>query len=224
MNTPIPLQISAYDYIKEQILNDKFKYNIIYSETQISKELGISRTPVRDAIQRLAHERYIDIIPSKGFRIHLLNERDVIETFQMRSALESYCAYQVALAPDSPDYQKLFVDLNYYQQKLTEICDTTRDIHEFVEHDIAFHCAIVASLNSNAMSDAFSNYIYQIKRLASLSLPYEGRMHDTITEHQAIVDAMKNGKASSIFDITLKHMEKPKYINLQEISLFYQGI
>lgn len=224
MNTPIPLQVSAYDYIKEQILNEKFKYNKIYSETQISKELGISRTPVRDAIQHLAHERYIDIIPSKGFRIHLLNEQDVIETFQMRSALEGYCAYQVALAPDLPNHQKLFVDLNYYQQKLVEINNSTRNIYEFVEYDVAFHCAIVASLNCNAMTDAFSNYIYQIKRLASLSLPYEGRLMETINEHQAIVDAMAAGNAASIYDLMLKHMEKPQYINLQEISLFYQGI
>lgn len=224
MRTPKPLQIAAYDYIKEQILSDRFKYNKIYSETQVSKEIGISRTPVRDAIQKLAHERYIDIIPSKGFCIHQLNEQDVIETYQIRSALEGYCAYQVALSPDLPDHKKLFVTLENYQQKLAEIHHSTCDIHEFVEHDINFHCEIVASLNSDAMNSTFSNYIYQIKRLASLSLPHEGRMRETIEEHQAILDAMRSGNVDTIYGISLKHLEKPQNINLQELSLIYHGI
>ena len=63
---------------------------------RLAKELGISRTPFRDAIHRLAQEGYIDIIPSKGFRLHQITERDVIETFQIRTALETYCTMQIA--------------------------------------------------------------------------------------------------------------------------------
>ena len=85
----IPLNEQAYNYLQKLILENHFSYQEVYSETKLSKELGISRTPLRDAVHRLAQEGYIDIIPSKGFMLHQMNRKDVNETFQVRSALET---------------------------------------------------------------------------------------------------------------------------------------
>ena len=87
----LPLNEQAYNYLQKLILENHFSYQEVYSETKLSKELGISRTPLRDAVHRLAQEGYIDIIPSKGFMLHQMNRKDVNETFQVRSALETYC-------------------------------------------------------------------------------------------------------------------------------------
>ena len=86
-----PLNEQAYNYLQKLIMENHFSYQEVYSETKLSKELGISRTPLRDAVHRLAQEGYIDIIPSKGFMLHQMNRKDVNETFQVRSALETYC-------------------------------------------------------------------------------------------------------------------------------------
>ena len=64
-------------------------------------ELGISRTPVRDAIQRLAQEKYIDVIPSKGFCIHEMPEQDLIEKYRIRYAFERFCTVQLARNKDT---------------------------------------------------------------------------------------------------------------------------
>ena len=106
--TQKPLQTKAYDHIKDLILKDAFAYDTIYSETKISKEIGVSRTPMRDALHRLAQERYIDIIPSKGFCIHQMTKQDIIETFQIRSAIEGYCMVQIAKDFKEDWSQKLF--------------------------------------------------------------------------------------------------------------------
>ena len=79
------LNEQAYEHLKKMITEDQLSYQEIYSETKLAKELGISRTPFRDAIHRLVQEGYIDIIPSKGFRLHQLTQQDVTETFQVRS-------------------------------------------------------------------------------------------------------------------------------------------
>ena len=63
------LQLEAYNYIKNLILSHKLDANTLYSETKLSKELGISRTPMREALQCLSQDGYITVIPSKGFRI-----------------------------------------------------------------------------------------------------------------------------------------------------------
>ena len=72
----IPLNEQAYNYLQKLILENHFSYQEVYSETKLSKELGISRTPLRDAVHRLAQEGYIDIIPSKGFMLHQMNRKD----------------------------------------------------------------------------------------------------------------------------------------------------
>ena len=62
----LPLNEQAYQHLQKLILSNRLSYGQIYSETRLSRELGISRTPFRDAVHRLAQEGYIDIIPSKG--------------------------------------------------------------------------------------------------------------------------------------------------------------
>ena len=95
METSKPLQQQAYEHLKGLIYQDFFSYDQIYSETKVAKEMGISRTPMRDAIHRLSQERFLDIIPSKGFCLHQMNRQDIQETFQVRSAIEGYCTYLI---------------------------------------------------------------------------------------------------------------------------------
>ena len=64
-----PLNEQAYNYLQKLIMENHFSYQEVYSETKLSKELGISRTPMREALQCLSQDGYIDVIPSKGFRI-----------------------------------------------------------------------------------------------------------------------------------------------------------
>ena len=71
------LQLEAYNYIKNLIFTHQLDVNTLYSETKLSKELGISRTPMREALQCLSQDGYITVIPSKGFRIRQLSQKDV---------------------------------------------------------------------------------------------------------------------------------------------------
>ena len=66
-------------------------------------------------------------------------------------------------------------------------------------------------------SNVFAMFMYRMKRLAELSLAHKGRMEQTYEEHMAILDCMKNGDTSHIYEITLKHMETPRDINLEDL-------
>ena len=128
-----PLNEQAYNYLQKLIMENHFSYQEVYSETKLSKELGISRTPLRDAVHRLAQEGYIDIIPSKGFMLHQMNRKDVNETFQIRSALECYCTLQITRSYESRNSKKLFRELDFIMECLKEILETTKSIEEFSE-------------------------------------------------------------------------------------------
>ncbi len=212
-----PLNEQAFLHLKNMIINNELSYQEIYSETKLSKELGISRTPFRDAIHRLAQEGYIDIIPSKGFRIHKLTKQDVDETFQVRSALECYCTFQIAREARTRKAKRLFHELDWIMGELTDILHTTQSIEDFCEYDFQFHNKIIDYLKNEQFSSIFASFMYRMRKLAELSLAHKGRMQDTYNEHMAILKAMKEGDAAHIYEITLKHMDTPRGINLEDL-------
>ena len=215
-----PLNEQAYDHLQKLITDGQLSYHEIYSETKLAKELGISRTPFRDAIHRLAQEGYIDIIPSKGFRLHQITERDVIETFQIRTALETYCTMQIARdvkEKNNANLRPFFKELDWLMENMKEVMENNQEIDEFCEYDFRFHRKIIDYLENEQFSSVFASFLYRMKRLAKLSLQHEGRMAQTVEEHQAILDSMKNGDTEHIYEITMVHMDRPRGINLEDL-------
>lgn len=215
-----PLNEQAYDHLQKLITDGQLSYHEIYSETKLAKELGISRTPFRDAIHRLAQEGYIDIIPSKGFRLHQITERDVIETFQIRTALETYCTMQIARdvkEKNNANLRPFFKELGWLMENMKEVMENDQGIDEFCEYDFRFHRKIIDYLENEQFSSVFASFLYRMKRLAKLSLQHEGRMAQTVEEHQAILDSMKNGDTEHIYEITMVHMDRPRGINLEDL-------
>ena len=86
----------AYDHLRDMIYKSELEFNKIYSETKLAAQLSISRTPIRDALNRLAQERYIDILPNRGFILHTPTQADIVEAFHVRMMIEGYCAQIVA--------------------------------------------------------------------------------------------------------------------------------
>ena len=212
-----PLNEQAYNYLQNLIMENHFSYQEVYSETKLSKELGISRTPLRDAVHRLAQEGYIDIIPSKGFMLHQMNRKDLNETFQVRSALETYCTVQITKESTSRKAKKLFKELDWIMECMKDIMETTHSIKEFSEYDFQFHTKIIDYLENDQFSNVFAMFMYRMKRLAELSLSHRGRMEQTYQEHMDILDCMKAGETKKIYETTLRHMETPRFINLEDL-------
>ena len=213
----LPLNEQAYQHLQNLIMTGQLSYNQVYSETKLAKELGISRTPFRDAVHRLAQEGYIDIIPSKGFMLHQLTKTDVVETFQIRSALESYCTLQLSKIYDTDYAKKIFHDLRWIMKMQKQILDSSQSIKEFSKYDFDFHTTIIHSLGNEQFVATFGTYMYRMRKLAEQSLARPGRMNETYHEHLAILEAMESGNTQQIYEITLQHMLIPQSINLSKL-------
>lgn len=212
MNFVLPLQLQTYETLKKMILEGKFEPGRIYSETRVSGELGISRTPMRDAIQRLAQERYLDVIPSKGFCLHQMTEQDLLETCQIRCALEGFCVVQLARDYETPRVKRVIRALEGLLRDQQEVIETSRSIPDFTQYDQEFHEQIVYSLENATVSATFDALHYQMRRQTSLSLEQEGRMEETLREHRCIVENVKIGAVGRSYEAALAHLEKPKGI------------
>lgn len=207
-----PLQVQAYDALKGMILNGAFERNVTYSETRISQMLGFSRTPVRDAIQHLAQEGYLDIIPSKGFCIHDMTNAELIRIYQIRCALEGFCAVQMAQEHETPQAKQALRKLDALMQAQENVIKTSHSIEEFVEFDHEFHRQIVTYLDNPDISSLFDSFQFQIGQMAARSLTREGRMEETLQEHRTILDTIKIGAVGRCYKAVLAHLGKPKDI------------
>ena len=217
MHTFKPLQEQAYDYLREMILKGKFTQDAVYSETKLAEEIGISRTPVRDALQRLNQDGFIDILPSKGFVLHKMTPHDVLETFQMRCAIEGYCTLMIASEFHTQRAQQSIRQLKDLIMKQVQIIDTTPDLKSFVDIDHLFHTTIVAYIQNDGFNELFHKYMHRIRTFAIESLEMPGRLQDTLQEHKNMLSAMEHGDVAHIYEITLQHMEAPKRIILNKI-------
>ncbi|MDD2978678.1 MAG: GntR family transcriptional regulator [Hespellia sp.] len=214
------LNNQAYVHLKEMILNNELSAQEIYSETKLSRELGISRTPFRDAMHKLVQEGYLDIIPSKGFQLHQLSKKDVIETFQVRAALESFCTMEITKQADTKKARALFTQLEKIMKHMKQIMDTSASIEDFQKYDFEFHARIINYFGNEQLQTIFDSFFYRMKRLATLSLSHKGRMDDTYQEHMKILNTMKNGDVAHIYEVTLTHMNTPQRINMEDVASY----
>ena len=211
------LQTKAYEYIKKSIVDGTMMFNKIYSETGLAQELGISRTPVRDAVHMLYQEGLVDVIPNKGFVLHKLNEQDVMETYEVRSAIEGYCVRKLALEKDEQRKDEILDSLYRSIAVQQSIYENGGSIERFVDEDHNFHCLLVQNSKNDAFIDIFSNYMHWIKKLASYALAKDGRMEQTLSEHWMILNAISGGDGQAAYDALLYHMRSPLDFNLESI-------
>lgn len=207
----------AYDQIRETILNHQLEYGVIYSETKLSQQIGVSRTPMRDALQRLSQEGYIDIIPSKGFMLHKLSGEDLIETYHVRCALESYCMVVMAKQATTPEGQTMLNQLDSLLARQQDILETTRNQEAFATLDQQFHRAIVSFVGSDQFDEIFGSHMHRIFMFAVDSFETEGRMEDTLREHRRMLDAARSGQTEETYSATIHHMDSLKNLTLDRL-------
>lgn len=166
------LQQEAYNYIKDLILTNRLDVNNLYSETKLSKELGISRTPMREALQCLSQDGYIDVIPSKGFRIRQLNQKDMKETIQIRCAIEGFCTHCLANDINTARGQKTIRELGNIldlQYKTIEDHPDNDNYEDFISYDHQFHLLLVKYINNDEVNHIFSKTNVSDKTYFSVS-------------------------------------------------------
>ncbi len=157
------LSQKAYDYIYKRIINNELKPGEKVSELALAGELGISRTPVGEAIQRLARQGLLEQVPRQGTIVRQIGQRDLHEIYQLREALESSAAAWAAAQIKDFQLRKLQVLLTSMRQLVEDALGadlTTLDmprIREFQRWDRAFHMTIVEAADNKRMVEVVSD-------------------------------------------------------------------
>lgn len=208
------LQAQAYDYLIEMIKNGKLENGKIYSINKLAQESGVSKTPFRDAVLRLEQERYIDIYPSKGFALHTMTQEDIIETYQIRNAIEIYCFKHLSEHLDTPRGKEYFEKLQKKVILQKKIANTSHSSEDFARKDYEFHRSVVQYVGNSSMLEIYRRFMYRIFWLNVTSFTKDGRMDDTIIEHENLLTMIKKQDYSSLETLINHHLLIAQDINL----------
>jgi len=182
----ISLKDKAYIAIKDAILTLRLEPGTPLVETQLAKQLGISKTPVRDALQELEREGFVARVAFKGTYVTEVTLEDLTEIFQLRAVLEGLAARLAAplFAPE---------ELDQIAQKLTasEAALAAGDLTLCSECGKALHDAIVDKADSQRLASIHHNLDDHVQRFRIISDQIGGRLHKSVKEHRRVLDALR---------------------------------
>ena len=220
-----PLQESAYRHIRDKVLSGALQPNVLYSETKMAAELNISRTPMKDALVRLSQEKLIDILPSKGFRLHVMSREDILHTCQARTAVEGFCAMQLALNRQTPAGQATLRMMEDTLSKMDRLLAMDRAgeprMGQLLECDLRFHQVLVEFSGNDELRQLFNAYHYRLYFFALEAFRTEGRLEKASAEHRDILNAVLDSEdpvGIRAYLAVMRHMEATRDIMLPLMS------
>lgn len=211
------LNTIAYEHLRKMIYAGELEFNKVYSETKLAARLSISRTPTRDALNRLAQERYIDILPNRGFALHTPSQADIIEAFHVRMMIEGYCGNIVARHYPDPAARaaiERMEDALYRQQHLLED-DNAYSLSQFWLDDVAFHKAPMEYVNIFSLICQYERFMYVFMPHHLIrecdqhqKQPFTLERHkSTLIEHAEITEALKSHDSERLQAAIRTHIE-----------------
>ncbi len=174
------------DTIKQRIINHEMKPGEPINEGILSRELGVSKTPIREAIQQLEKEDFIENIPGKGAFVSRISIQDVRETFEIREMLECEAIKRAALRRDS---QKLAMIRKAFESREDISLDGSPP--HFRSGD-KIHAFIFESIGNQRLMEIYLRLLDHIVRLRIhfFANSHQGRSEESYREHLEILDAL----------------------------------
>lgn len=219
MNTSATmLQDRAYAYIKQKISDGALEEGKIYSLNAISQMLDMSKTPVRDALQLLSREDLIEILPSRGFRLKQFSEKDVIELFELRCALEGYCCYTIASKQKSDKaYDEIVENLKTNVKLQEKAIKQGLPEGEFFYLDTSFHDIIYSCVDNGRFKTALDMNRDRNLCFTRNSLETGDILELTYTEHKKVLDAIIERDPLKAYNAMIEHLKTPLRRNLEKL-------
>lgn len=198
----LPYKHKVYKILKNEILSGHYKPGDVLNERKLSENLGISRTPVREALQMLEQDGWLQIETYKGAVVREFDWRYMQETAHIRSALE-VCAIEGAAAQITESDLALLEQIQKEQQKVLE----NFDLEAFIMQDRRFHTCLYELSGNQQLIRLLENYydIFRFLGTQAVMNSVERRL-TTLQEHQAILDALKCRDTAEAVQAMKAHM------------------
>jgi DNA-binding GntR family transcriptional regulator len=194
----------AYAAIKAEIVTSRLPPGAQRLEEELAAQLGMSRTPVREALIRLEREGFLELVPRRGARIRTLTKRDVREITEVLNCLESQAAERLAS-------RKLpAADMARLEQAIAgmDVALAAEDMDAWAEADYAFHRLLIELCGNRHLEEVAMNFLEKAHRFRLLTMPYRTRPVYSNVNHAAVVEAIRRADAQTAVEIHRAHKRR----------------
>ena len=203
----------VFDRLENDIIQGVYQKGEILTELKLVEQLGVSRTPIREALRRLEQERLIEDA-GKGSRVLGITEADLFDIMTIRERVEGVAAYYatINMTPEGKKELTHLVDLQeFYFEK--------RDAERLRQVDDQFHDAICYMSKRNVIIDTIVPLMRKTRRYRRIAMDDWDRVPHTKREHFEIYQAIVSGNAELAEELTSKHISNAKIHMLEEMKL-----
>jgi DNA-binding GntR family transcriptional regulator len=189
INASASLRDQAYAMLREAIAEADIyqsREEIRLDERALSEMLGVSRTPIREAMTLLEQEGFLRMVPRRGFYIVRKTKREIVEMIQMWAALESMAARLATLRAADEEIAGLRRMFDHFRDRTP-----AEHIAEYSEANLAFHQAIVELSKSQIILDTIKNIFIHVRAIRRLTISQSDRASRSIVDHLRIIEALE---------------------------------
>ena len=206
-----PLREMVYEELKIQILTGAIVPGTRMMEVERAEEMGVSRTPIREAIRKLEKEGLVTIEPRRGAYASMITTEDMVEILEVRQDLEGLAASLAAERMTGEQLKKLRSVAEKYNKAVAK-----GSMEEMIRYDTRFHRLIVDSCNNKIL-------VHMVEQLQELVLRFRYIYYDNFRraenmsgEHQDIMDGIASGDAAKAREAADVHIDRLKQLVIEE--------
>jgi DNA-binding GntR family transcriptional regulator len=201
-----PAAARVYAYVKERLLDGTFPGGALLSENELSQQLGLSRTPVRQAFVQLEAEGLLELYPKRGALVVPVAASEIEDVFEARLLVEEHCARRAASA--GPALAAQLAEEIAEQERAIATGESTSD---FARSDRRFHRAIVSAAGNAILTRLYDALRDRQQRIAAVSLarnPADAQRF--VADHREIAAALERGDATAACELVSAHLRSAR--------------
>ena len=185
LEQPGTLQNLAYERIKTLLINGQLEFDEVYSANHFAEILGVSRTPIREALLQLTSEGFFVSLRGRGFKIKEFSEKEIQDFFEARKMIEAYVIEQLVDEVSAEDLKPL-------DDSLAQMINGRKktETYSFIEADKSFHMNLIRRYENSLLESIMENIRDFISILGQKALASPGRVPEVVREHQHIIEAL----------------------------------
>ncbi len=192
----------VYQMLRDEICSGKYAPGTWLQEKELAERIGVSRSPIREALKTLVGDGLLIEVPNKGVFTKTFTDRDIDEIFDMRLMLETYSIHRCSSRLTSARIQKLFDLLEHLEQTYSE-----KDLESYTVFDEDLHRFIVEMSENSLVGSTYERVRSMNQQFRVLSLSSQRRFEESLIEHRHIVHALAVGDFNGAERVLRTHLE-----------------
>ena len=212
MDEYLPLRDVVFNTLRQAILKGELKPGERLMEIALAQKLGVSRTPIREAMRKLELEGLVVMIPRRGAQVANITEKDLNDVLEVRIALENMATEKACTRMPEEEMGKLWLAAKEFERMISD-----GNLVRLAEADVAFHEIIYRASDNKRLNQVLNNLREQMYRYRVEYLKEEETRNLLVKEHEELTRAIRARDVAKAQEISFQHLENQRKAIIKSI-------